>query len=212
MRCKSPTWLSGSNHRSPTQVEYSLPRINPFRLVRSYLKMAFPYKHVLLVGATSGIGRAMADRLIQAGIKVTAVGWRKQRLEEFVEKYGEEKASAMNYDVSDINGAPQFAAESVGEHFEIWILGNIGVSNLKLKTAQPVNIQTSTVSSSIRAPNGNTIWPTPMMGTWVIQSRNGCQCHQLRCSDSGIHSILVVQVDPNKLYIVSTRSPEPSCW
>ncbi|KAJ5850403.1 Oxidoreductase short-chain dehydrogenase/reductase family [Penicillium solitum] len=75
--------------------------------------MAFPYKHVLLVGATSGIGRAMADRLIQAGIKVTA------RLEEFVEKYGEEKASAMNYDVSDINGAPQFAAESVGEHFEI---------------------------------------------------------------------------------------------
>ncbi|KAJ5196586.1 Glucose/ribitol dehydrogenase [Penicillium cf. viridicatum] len=60
--------------------------------------MAFPCKHVLLVGATSGIGRAMANRLIQAGIKVTVVGRRKQRLEEFVEKHGEEKASAMNYD------------------------------------------------------------------------------------------------------------------
>jgi Short-chain alcohol dehydrogenase of unknown specificity len=81
--------------------------------------MTFPYKHVLLVGATSGIGRAMADRLIQAGIKVTAVGRRKQRLEEFIEKHGEEKASAINYDVSDISGAPRFAAESVSEHFEI---------------------------------------------------------------------------------------------
>lgn len=81
--------------------------------------MVFPYKHVLLVGATSGIGRAMADRFIQAGIKVTAVGRRKQRLDEFIAKHGEEKASAMTYDVSDIDGAPQFASESVGKQFEI---------------------------------------------------------------------------------------------
>lgn len=60
----------------------------------------------------------MADRLIQAGIKVTVVGRRKQCLEEFVENHGEEKASAMDYDVRDINGAPQFA-DSVGEYFEI---------------------------------------------------------------------------------------------
>lgn len=73
--------------------------------------MKFPYKHVLLVGATSGIGRAMADRLIQAGIKVTAVGRRKQRLDEFVERHGKEKASTMIYDVSDIEKAPQFASE-----------------------------------------------------------------------------------------------------
>ncbi|CRL27766.1 Short-chain dehydrogenase/reductase SDR [Penicillium camemberti] len=67
--------------------------------------MAFPYKHVLLVGATSGIGRAMADRLIQAGIKVTA--------------HGEEKASAMNYDISDINGAPQFTADATRQYPDI---------------------------------------------------------------------------------------------
>ncbi|CAI7618185.1 unnamed protein product [Penicillium glandicola] len=81
--------------------------------------MAFPYKHVLLVGATSGIGRAMADRLIQAGIKVTAVGRRKQRLDEFIAKHGEEKASAMNYDVSYIDGAPQFAADAIAQHPDI---------------------------------------------------------------------------------------------
>ena len=38
--------------------------------------MAFQYQHVLMIGATSGIGAAMADRLIDAGAKVMAVGRR----------------------------------------------------------------------------------------------------------------------------------------
>ncbi|KAL2008470.1 hypothetical protein VTN00DRAFT_6664 [Thermoascus crustaceus] len=48
-----------------------------------------------MVGATAGIGRAMADRLVEAGAKVTAVGRRKERLDEFVRKHGESKASAV---------------------------------------------------------------------------------------------------------------------
>jgi NADP-dependent 3-hydroxy acid dehydrogenase YdfG len=55
----------------------------------------------------------MADRLIQAHIKVTAVGRRKDRLDEFVEKHGKEMATAMVYDVSAIDKVPQFAAELV---------------------------------------------------------------------------------------------------
>jgi hypothetical protein len=34
--------------------------------------MAFPYKHILVIGATSGIGKAMADHFIAQDIKVTA--------------------------------------------------------------------------------------------------------------------------------------------
>ncbi|KAF2678513.1 NAD(P)-binding protein [Lentithecium fluviatile CBS 122367] len=45
--------------------------------------MSFPYKHVLLIGATAGIGKAMADHFISQGIKVTAVGRRKERLDAF---------------------------------------------------------------------------------------------------------------------------------
>ncbi|OAF60565.1 hypothetical protein VC83_03294 [Pseudogymnoascus destructans] len=45
--------------------------------------MTFPYKHVLLIGATSGIGKAMVERLIAEGVKVTGVGRRKDALEEF---------------------------------------------------------------------------------------------------------------------------------
>jgi NADP-dependent 3-hydroxy acid dehydrogenase YdfG len=73
--------------------------------------MAFPYSHVLMIGATSGIGRAMADRLVEAGAKVTAVGRRQDRLDEFVNKHGPEKVKAVPFDVSDRDNIPRFAAK-----------------------------------------------------------------------------------------------------
>jgi len=53
----------------------------------------------------------MADRLVEAGAKVTAVGRRQDRLDEFVSKHGPEKAKAMSFDVSDRDNIPRFAAE-----------------------------------------------------------------------------------------------------
>ncbi|KAL8749058.1 MAG: hypothetical protein Q9184_006954 [Pyrenodesmia sp. 2 TL-2023] len=54
-----------------------------------------------MIGATSGIGAAMADRLIKKGSKVIAVGRRQDKLDDFVHKHGEAKASAVRYDISD---------------------------------------------------------------------------------------------------------------
>ena len=75
--------------------------------------MAFLYKHVLLIGATAGIGKGMADRLIQAGVKVTAVGRRKDRLDAFVDQHGDGKARAVVFDIADMDRTPSFAAEYV---------------------------------------------------------------------------------------------------
>ncbi|KAL1962132.1 hypothetical protein VTN77DRAFT_536 [Rasamsonia byssochlamydoides] len=61
--------------------------------------MAFPYKHVFLVGATSGIGRAMAERLVEEGARVTAVGRRQDRLDELVRRHGEGKVQAIPFDI-----------------------------------------------------------------------------------------------------------------
>lgn len=61
--------------------------------------MAFPYKHVFLVGATSGIGRAMAERLVEEGARVTAVGRRQDRLDELVRRHGEDKVRAIPFDI-----------------------------------------------------------------------------------------------------------------
>jgi len=71
--------------------------------------MAFPYKHVLIIGATAGIGAAMADHFIAQGIKVTAVGRRASRLESFVSKNGPEKASSIVFDISKLSEIPAFA-------------------------------------------------------------------------------------------------------
>jgi NADP-dependent 3-hydroxy acid dehydrogenase YdfG len=65
--------------------------------------MPFAYKRVLLVGATAGIGAAMAERLIAEGAKVVVVGRRQDRLDAFVQKHGNQRAGSIKFDISDTN-------------------------------------------------------------------------------------------------------------
>lgn len=71
--------------------------------------MAFPYKHVLLIGATSGIGKAMAGRFVAEGVKVTVVGRRQERLDDFVLSHGSDKASSLTFDIGELENIPKFA-------------------------------------------------------------------------------------------------------
>jgi len=71
----------------------------------------FAYKHVLLIGATSGIGQAMAIKMLQHGIQVTAVGRRKDRLDALVQEYGAEKVHGVAFDISKLEAIPNFVAE-----------------------------------------------------------------------------------------------------
>lgn len=70
--------------------------------------MSFPYKHVLIIGATSGIGKGMADHFITQGLKVIAVGRRQDRLDEFVNQHGKEKVSAIQFDIGKLDQIPAF--------------------------------------------------------------------------------------------------------
>lgn len=73
--------------------------------------MAFPYKHILLIGATSGIGQGLADKFVEEGIQVTAVGRRQERLDDWVQKHGKDKAHGVAFDVGRLDAIPQFVAE-----------------------------------------------------------------------------------------------------
>lgn len=75
--------------------------------------MPFPYKTVLVTGATSGIGQALAERMIQSGSFVVAVGRRKDRLDALVAKHGAEKVAGEVFDVSDLEGMPAWVKRSV---------------------------------------------------------------------------------------------------
>lgn len=71
--------------------------------------MPFPHKKVLITGATSGIGRALAERMIENGIFVIAVGRRAERLDELVKAHGPDKIATDVFDVSDLDAIPAWA-------------------------------------------------------------------------------------------------------
>ncbi|KAL4869427.1 hypothetical protein BDV12DRAFT_185133 [Aspergillus spectabilis] len=73
--------------------------------------MSFPYKHILLIGATSGIGLALASRLLESGMEVTAVGRRKERLESLVSNYGAERAQSVVFDITQSDKIVAFAKD-----------------------------------------------------------------------------------------------------
>lgn len=72
--------------------------------------MAFPYKKVLTIGATSGIGLALAEKIISNGSHVIAVGRRKKRLASLSQKHGLEKVSTFEFDITNLEAIPSFAA------------------------------------------------------------------------------------------------------
>lgn len=66
-----------------------------------------------MIGATSGIGAGMADRLIREGAKVVAVGRRQARLDDFVHKHGKDKASALQFDINESQKMDEFVRKLV---------------------------------------------------------------------------------------------------
>lgn len=78
--------------------------------------MDFPYKKVLVLGATSGIGHALAERFIDNGIQIIAAGRREDNLRAFVQKHGDDKASYEVFDITQTDKAPEFAANVTTRH------------------------------------------------------------------------------------------------
>lgn len=73
--------------------------------------MSWPYKKVLIIGATSGIGEALATRCVKAGSNVIVSGRRTDKLEDFIHRHGKDKCSAFQFDITELAKIPSFAAE-----------------------------------------------------------------------------------------------------
>ena len=59
-------------------------------------------KTVLITGATSGFGSAMARRFAQAGWRIVATGRRAERLRTLVDEFGTEIITATPFDMRDV--------------------------------------------------------------------------------------------------------------
>lgn len=63
--------------------------------------MKHPLRSVIIIGATSGIGRAVTERLVTEGVRVGIAGRREDRLKEIQEQLGTERVSYRVMDVTE---------------------------------------------------------------------------------------------------------------
>ncbi|KAK6376193.1 hypothetical protein LTS17_007444 [Exophiala oligosperma] len=133
--------------------------------------MAFPFKHVLMVGATAGIGAAMADRLVLEGVKVIAVGRRQERLNAFVQKHGSAKASAVQFDLSDSKNLDKFVSNVTQTYPDLdCVFLNAGIQSV-FKLAQPETVDLSVFHSEMSV-NFSSFVDLTMKFLPFLQSKN----------------------------------------
>ncbi|KAG7127444.1 hypothetical protein HYQ44_000069 [Verticillium longisporum] len=72
--------------------------------------MPFPHKQVLITGATSGIGLALTERLLENKISVIAVARTTARLEALLAKHGPAHLAIEPLDVTGLASLPDWAA------------------------------------------------------------------------------------------------------
>ena len=62
--------------------------------------MKYTLRSVIVIGATSGIGRAVVEKLANEGVRVGIAGRREDRLKELQERFGDERISYRVMDVT----------------------------------------------------------------------------------------------------------------
>ncbi|EPS43942.1 hypothetical protein H072_2189 [Dactylellina haptotyla CBS 200.50] len=76
----------------------------------------FNYNKVLIIGATSGIGQALAAKFIKEGIKVVITGRREDRLKAFTAENG---GDFEVFDITQLSDIPQFVEKLTQGHPDI---------------------------------------------------------------------------------------------
>ena len=92
-----------------TEIENKLPTATPLR----------PKKRAILVGASSGIGAALAHRLADEGFQVALLARRAEMLEkltnEINSKHGETRVIHYIHDVTDYKSVPELLKKIISD-------------------------------------------------------------------------------------------------
>ena len=92
--------------------------------------MSSPFKKVLLIGASTGIGRGMAEKFVQEGSFVIATSRTEDSLKQLVNELGPDHSTYATVDIADLESLPAFVDNAFKEHPDIdcvWINAGIQV-------------------------------------------------------------------------------------
>lgn len=114
--------------------------------------MAPLYTKTLVTGATSGIGEALAAKLLGAGTSVIVTGRRQDRLDAFLAKHGGgggASAAATALDVARLDDLPGFATDLVRDHPDLdSVVLNAGVQRA-FSFAQPATVDLAAFNTEL---------------------------------------------------------------
>jgi short-subunit dehydrogenase len=105
----------------------------------------------LITGATSGIGRAFAERLAADGDDLVIVGRRQDRLDEFAATHNEVKVRAVAADLATDEGIDAVAAICADEPLDV-LVNNAGVAHYMPLADLPADKARELVKVKVLAP------------------------------------------------------------
>ena len=108
-------------------------------------------KLALVTGATSGIGRAFADRLAADGYDLIAVGRNTERLDQLVEARPDVKISPVAADLSTLDGIRAVADLAAAEPVDL-LVNNAGVAHYMPLAELPADKAAELVMVKVLAP------------------------------------------------------------
>ncbi|MFG1925978.1 SDR family NAD(P)-dependent oxidoreductase [Cryptosporangium sp. NPDC048952] len=108
-------------------------------------------KYALVTGATSGIGRAYAERLAAEGYDLVVVGRRRERLEEFAAAHPDVTVRVLAADLSTAEGIDAVAAVCATEPLTM-LVNNAGVAHYMPLADLPAAKATELVDVKVLAP------------------------------------------------------------
>ncbi|KAL3422786.1 hypothetical protein PVAG01_04533 [Phlyctema vagabunda] len=111
--------------------------------------MSFKYHTILIVGATSGIGFALAEKMINNGCHVIASGRRQDKLDKLRNKHGGQNINTVNFDITDLEGIPAFVNSVTKSYPELdCVILNSGIQR-PLDFTKPESIDLSNVNTEL---------------------------------------------------------------
>ena len=134
--------------------------------------MSFPYTKVLVIGATSGIGKALATKLVQNGTQVIIAGRRKENLDEFVKENGSEKVKYKVFDVMNLEAVSARTHLSCPQPEFMKSSTNPSQRFPSLHQKWFPRTLTLAVSSSTPESSGRSISQTPRASIWTFLTKS----------------------------------------